>query len=156
MVEKTSSPSALARPGHGKSSCLSMSPARYLPLSAPMTALSGPEPQLDSARYQPDSPRWRNARGLELEADGQLDEAIELYERNVADGYVGALPYDRLRIIYARRQELASAIRVCRAAIRALGADPGKARRFEGALMRLQGRTSRQMLDHGIHVDSRI
>jgi hypothetical protein len=69
--------------------------------------------------------------GVELEAEGKIDEAIELYERHVAAGHTTAHPYDRLRTIYERRNGIASAIRVCQADVRAFSENPGKAQRFD-------------------------
>lgn len=55
----------------------------------------------------------RNLRGIEFEKNGQIDEAIELYESNVNDWFSGNHPYDRLRVIYAKRGQLKDAIRIC-------------------------------------------
>lgn len=57
----------------------------------------------------------QNTRGIELEQAGRVDEAIKFYERSVADWFGGNHPYDRLRIIYTRREQYDDAIRVCRA-----------------------------------------
>jgi hypothetical protein len=88
-------------------------------------------------RYAQDSPHLRNARARKLEPEGTVDEAIELYELNVRDGFVGISPYHRLRIIYVQRDELAAAIRVCQAAIKALEPQPVHAERFRNVLTRL-------------------
>ncbi|RLB60763.1 MAG: hypothetical protein DRG80_04920, partial [Deltaproteobacteria bacterium] len=47
----------------------------------------------------------QNTRGIELEQAGRVDEAIKFYERSVADWFGGNHPYDRLRIIYTRREQ---------------------------------------------------
>jgi tetratricopeptide (TPR) repeat protein len=60
----------------------------------------------------------RNQRAQQLEAAGRLDEAIELYETNITDGFQGLLPYERLRIVYTERKDYANAVRVCETAIR--------------------------------------
>jgi len=57
----------------------------------------------------------RNLRGEELEKLGQMDSAIALYEANVMDGFEGAFPYERLRIIYRKARRFQDAIRVCEA-----------------------------------------
>lgn len=57
----------------------------------------------------------RNSKGRQLERQGQISEAIDLYEANIKDRFPGIHPYDRLRIIYTRRSQNADAIRVCRA-----------------------------------------
>ena len=45
---------------------------------------------------------------MELEAEGKVDEAIELYEQDVGAGVAAVQPYHRLRIIYERRNEFVS------------------------------------------------
>jgi tetratricopeptide (TPR) repeat protein len=59
----------------------------------------------------------RNVQGLALEQDGQLEEAIKAYERNVEEGFVGDLPYGRLVAIYERRGAFEEAERVLKRAI---------------------------------------
>src|SRR5712691_3176418 len=59
----------------------------------------------------------RNLEGLAAEQAGNLDEAIALYERNVAEGFPGDLPYGRLVAIYERRAAFDQAERVLRRAI---------------------------------------
>jgi len=56
----------------------------------------------------------RNLNGKTLETQGEEDKAIALYEENVSDLFDGSYPYDRLRVIYTKRNQLAEAIRVCR------------------------------------------
>ena len=56
----------------------------------------------------------RNLNGKTLEAGGEVDKAIALYEENVSDLFDGSHPYDRLRVIYTKRKQFAEAIRVCR------------------------------------------
>ena len=55
----------------------------------------------------------RNLRGIEFEKGGDVEEAISLYESNVADWFSGNHPYDRLRVIYTRQGQILDAIRVC-------------------------------------------
>jgi hypothetical protein len=62
----------------------------------------------------------RNLEAFAAEHDGRLDEAIALYERNVAEGFPGDLPYGRLVAIYERQQRLDEAERVLRRAIAVL------------------------------------
>jgi len=54
----------------------------------------------------------RNLEGLAAEQAGQLELAIELYERNVAEGFAGDLAYGRLVAIYERRGAFDQAERV--------------------------------------------
>jgi len=56
----------------------------------------------------------RNLSGKTLETQGKVDKAIALYEENVSDLFEGDYPYDRLRVIYTKRNQLAEAIRVCK------------------------------------------
>ena len=59
----------------------------------------------------------RNLNGIEFEKAGHFEEAIFLYEQNVADWFEGDHPYNRLRVIYINRKQLKDAIRVCDAFI---------------------------------------
>jgi tetratricopeptide (TPR) repeat protein len=64
----------------------------------------------------------RNLEALSAEHEGKLEEAITLYERNVAEGFPGDLPYGRLVAIYERRGALDEAERVLLRAIEVFGA----------------------------------
>ncbi len=55
----------------------------------------------------PTDPVKRNQWGMELEAEGLIDNAIECYEANVRDGFEGNYPYDRLAVIFHRRRDAA-------------------------------------------------
>jgi tetratricopeptide (TPR) repeat protein len=59
----------------------------------------------------------RNLEAMAAEHAGTLDAAIGLYERNVAEGFPGDLPYGRLVAIYERRGAFDEAARVLRRAI---------------------------------------
>lgn len=59
----------------------------------------------------------RNVTALEAERQGRQDEAVALYEMNVAEGFPADLPYGRLVAIYERRQEYGEAERVLLRAI---------------------------------------
>jgi hypothetical protein len=59
----------------------------------------------------------RNLEGLAAEQSGDVDLAMALYERNVAEGFPGDLPYGRLVMLYERRGALDDAERVLRRAI---------------------------------------
>ena len=77
--------------------------------------------QEDPAAYAGEADRLfddliqRNARATALEEAGEIDQAIELYEQNVADCFDGTHPYDRLRFLYTVRKQPNDAIRVCQA-----------------------------------------
>jgi hypothetical protein len=64
----------------------------------------------------------RNLEAFAAEADGRVDEAIALYERNVAEGFPGDLPYGRLVAIYERRLDFDASARILRRAILVIGA----------------------------------
>jgi len=59
----------------------------------------------------------RNFRGRELEKQGNIADAIKLYELNVAYGFEGNFSYDRLRIIYSKQRHYGDVIRVLERAI---------------------------------------
>jgi tetratricopeptide (TPR) repeat protein len=59
----------------------------------------------------------RNLAAMEAEQAGRLEDAIALYERNVAEGFPADLPYGRLVAIYERRGAFDDAERVLRRAI---------------------------------------
>ena len=59
----------------------------------------------------------RNLRGRDLEKRGNITDAIELYELNVAYGFEGDFPYDRLRVIYSKQGRYDDVIRVLEKAI---------------------------------------
>lgn len=59
----------------------------------------------------------RNLEGMELEREGQIDRAVELYERTIAEGFEGDWPYGRLVAYYERQQRWDQAERVLERAI---------------------------------------
>lgn len=59
----------------------------------------------------------RNLRGIKLEKSGRVDEAIRLYEENVKENFEGNHPYDRLAIIYRKRNLINEEIRVLEKAV---------------------------------------
>ena len=65
----------------------------------------------------PSDPVERNLRGMELEAEGLIDNAIECYEANLRDGFGGNHPYDRLAIIFRRRGDVVREVGVLKRAI---------------------------------------
>ena len=66
-------------------------------------------------RYRMQVGIYNNLSGLELDNNGVLDGAIELYEANVSIGFVGSHPYDRLATIYHKQQNYTEEIRVIEA-----------------------------------------
>ncbi|MCC7372643.1 MAG: tetratricopeptide repeat protein [Chloroflexi bacterium] len=84
---------------------------------------SQPEPLTDDERAILEEQTQRNLDGMELEAAGRMDLAIELYEQNVEEGFAGDWPYSRLVTVYERQGDYAEAERVLRRAIDVTKAD---------------------------------
>ncbi|MDP8922686.1 MAG: tetratricopeptide repeat protein [Chloroflexota bacterium] len=59
----------------------------------------------------------RNIDGMELERNGRLDLALELYEQNVVEGFEGDWPYGRLVAYYEKIGRYDEAERVLNRAI---------------------------------------
>ena len=57
----------------------------------------------------------RNEEAERAAQDGDLEEAIRLYETSVAEGFVGSHPYERLASLYESRRAPEGALRVCEA-----------------------------------------
>ena len=60
----------------------------------------------------------RNEAAERAEQSGDPERAMDLYERSVAEGFVGSHPYERLAALHERRRDPASALRVCEAYLR--------------------------------------
>ena len=58
-----------------------------------------------------------NNKGIESEKLGRINEAINIYEENIAIGYPATLSFDRLMILYRRNKDYKNEIRVCNRAI---------------------------------------
>ena len=79
---------------------------------------SQPEPEeRPEDRWLLEEQTARNLAGMEAEREARLDDAVALYERNVAEGFPADWPYGRLVAIYERRGEYAEAARVLRRGI---------------------------------------
>lgn len=59
----------------------------------------------------------RNLKGIELEKKANIEDAVRLYEQNVADEFDGTHPYNRLAIIYRKKRQFDGEIRVLKKAI---------------------------------------
>jgi len=53
----------------------------------------------------------RNILWKELEKTGNVEEAIRIYEENVADEYDTPFPYERLAILYHKQKKIDDEIR---------------------------------------------
>lgn len=60
----------------------------------------------------------RNNVGIELESKGKFDEAIKVYEENVANGCSATHSFDRLMVLYRKAKDYKNEIRVIKRAIR--------------------------------------
>lgn len=54
----------------------------------------------------------RNLYGTRLEKEGRIEEAINLYEQNIANQIDSTHPYERLHSLYFERGEYTKAMRV--------------------------------------------
>jgi len=95
----------------------------------------------------------RNEEAERAVQGGDVERAIDLFERSIAEGFVGSHPYERLASIYERRREPAEALRVCEAFTRlaASGKMPRGAQRsadrklpaFEASIERYRRQTGK-------------
>lgn len=58
-----------------------------------------------------------NNKGIQLEKEGNIEEAIVLYEENIKIKYPGTHPYDRLMILYHKMGRFADELRVVKSAV---------------------------------------
>lgn len=88
----------------------------------------------------------RNEAAERAEQNGDPERAIDLYEKSVAEGFVGGHPYERLASLHERRRDPASALRVCEAYLRlaASGTMPrGAQRRADRKVPEFEARAER-------------
>jgi tetratricopeptide (TPR) repeat protein len=81
------------------------------------------EPLTDEEREILEEQTRRNLDAMALEEAGRMDLAIELYEQNVEEGFIGDWPYSRLLMVYERQGDYAEAERILRRAIEVTRAD---------------------------------
>lgn len=92
----------------------------------------------------------RNLEGMELESVGRVEEAVTLYEQNIAEGFEGDWPYGRLVAHYERLGAHGEAERVLQRGIevflvsrrRTVADRRAVVRAFRGRLKLLRKRTS--------------
>jgi tetratricopeptide (TPR) repeat protein len=88
----------------------------------------------------------RNEEAERAEQNGDPQRAIDLYEKSVAEGFVGSHPYERLASIYELRRNHDEALRVCEAFLRlaASGNMPqGAQRRADRRIPEIRARAER-------------
>ena len=88
----------------------------------------------------------RSEAAERAEQNGDPEQAIDLYEESVAEGFVGVHPYERLASLYERRRDPANALRVCEAylTLAASGALPrGAQRRADRKAPEIRARAER-------------
>ena len=87
----------------------------------------------------------RNERGRRLEKLEKVDQAIPLYQANIADCMQASLPYDRLRIIYTRQKRYEDAAWVCQAYLSLPDREHGQAKEhFRHHLEQLRRKIARE------------
>lgn len=59
----------------------------------------------------------RNLKGIEFEKEGNIESAIELYEKNIKERFDGSHPYNRLSIIYRKLNRIEDEKRVLEIAV---------------------------------------
>lgn len=60
-----------------------------------------------------------NNKGIQLEKNGKIDEAIQVYETNIdGDCYHATHSFDRLMVLYRKRKDYVNEIRVIKKAIK--------------------------------------
>ena len=64
-----------------------------------------------------------NLLGIRYEKEGNIEDAVKVYEENIAMRSNGRHAYDRLKIIYRRQKDRENEIRVLRVAIGVFGED---------------------------------
>lgn len=77
----------------------------------------GLESKPQNTRFKLDTQLERNLKGKELESQGKLEEAKELYLQNMNEGFEGNHPYDRLAIMFRKEQAYDKEIEVLEKAI---------------------------------------
>ena len=105
---------------------------------APRPRRSRPRPiEKPEERWLLEAQTARNLEGLAAEQAGDVEAAIALYERNVAEGFPGDLPYGRLVMLYERRAALDDAERVLRRAIEVLASSGRRTAQDRRAMVRV-------------------
>jgi tetratricopeptide (TPR) repeat protein len=91
----------------------------------------------------------RDLNGRALEREGNIEDAVRLYEANLSDGYTTNTSYERLRTIYTERMDYAAAIRVCYAYL-LIAKNNGDAEQFQRYLDDLLSRPSERAVERTV------
>jgi len=86
----------------------------WIPKVSPASRVELP---FDETIPMPDDPVERNLRGIELEKQGLIENAILMYQRNVEESVSGTHPYMRLATIYRKRKAYDKEVEVLQRAI---------------------------------------
>ena len=93
----------------------------------------------------------RNILGNLLERTRRPQEAAEVYEVNLAEGFSGSYPYERLAAIYRRQRRAADELRVLRQAVAVVEGELARGRRaVVPQLERLQALLADALARHGL------
>jgi tetratricopeptide (TPR) repeat protein len=114
---------------------------------APRRRRAPDQPASLEARWLLEAQTARNLEALAAEQAGHLEEAVALYERNVAEGFGADLPYGRLVAIYERGGALDEAERVLRRAIDVFESSAWRAPKERRALQRVFKTRLRALLE---------
>ena len=77
-----------------------------------------------------------NQAAMAYEAAGDLEQAIDYYERSVAKRFDGSYPYERLAILYRKRKQYSEEIRICDTAVEVLTGRPWTEKKIANFLHR--------------------
>src|SRR5438309_1236167 len=102
-----------------------------------MPRRSGESAETLEERWLLEAQTARNLEGLAAEQAGNLADATALYERNVAESFVGDLPYGRLVAIYERQGAFDEAERIWRRATAVCGASARRTAQDRRATVRV-------------------
>jgi len=72
-----------------------------------------------------------NNKGIALEKEGKIDEAISIYEKNVSLGYLALHSYDRLIVLYHKKKDVGNEIRIIEQKLAKFGSDKSLQLRLE-------------------------
>lgn len=86
-------------------------------------------------------------RAQNLEQVGRIDEAIELYEKAIAERFDSSGPYDRLIVIYQQQRRHSEVIRIAEASLNVVRTYPQKRVWYETQLSDAQAALSTAITD---------